>query len=174
MKKIWWAQVKAVIRLEMRKTFFARRGLWIYVVAMLPVLLFIAFAVVSANHRAKMASMAEQGEKPLTYQDMRAIKPDMTKEEVIAILGKPPIVFHWTDRRPGPDPSGPAEEVAHESYRYSDGQNDADSRASERESRQCQLFTKGLMWGRIRWCLRVFFSSFFCGWRFFSDAWGFL
>ena len=33
MKKIWWEQVKAVIRLEMRKTFFARRGLWIYVVA---------------------------------------------------------------------------------------------------------------------------------------------
>ena len=53
MKKIWWEQVKAVIRLEMRKTFFARRGLWIYVVALLPVLLFMAFAVVSANHRAK-------------------------------------------------------------------------------------------------------------------------
>lgn len=124
MKKIWWAQVKAVIRLEMRKTFFARRGLWIYVVAMLPVLLFIAFAVVSSNHRAKMASMAGREERPLTYQDMQAIKPDMTKEEVIAILGKPPIVFHWSDHRPGSDPSGPAEEVARESYRYSDGQND--------------------------------------------------
>ncbi len=33
MKRIWWAQIKAVIRLEMRKTFFAKRGLWIYVVA---------------------------------------------------------------------------------------------------------------------------------------------
>ena len=124
MKSIWWAQVRAVIRLEMRKTFFARRGLWIYVVALLPVLLFIAFAVASANHRAKMASMAGREEKPLTAQDMRAIKPEMTRAEVIAVLGKPPIVFHWTDHRPGPDPSGPAEEVARESYRYSDGQND--------------------------------------------------
>ena len=28
MTKLWWAQIKAVIRLEMKKTFFARRGLW--------------------------------------------------------------------------------------------------------------------------------------------------
>ncbi len=41
--KIWWAQIKAVIRLEMKKTFFAKRGLWIYVLAALPVLMFIAY-----------------------------------------------------------------------------------------------------------------------------------
>ncbi len=45
MKRLWWTQIKAVIRLELKKTFFAKRGLWIYVVAALPVLLFIAYAV---------------------------------------------------------------------------------------------------------------------------------
>ena len=45
MTSVWWAQIKAVVRLEMRKTFFARRGLWIYVLAALPVLLFVAYAL---------------------------------------------------------------------------------------------------------------------------------
>jgi hypothetical protein len=41
------AQVLAVARLEMKKTFFARRGLWIYLLAFAPVLLFAghSFAV---------------------------------------------------------------------------------------------------------------------------------
>ena len=43
MKRVWWAQIKAVIRLELRKTFFARRGLWIYFLALLPVLLFVGY-----------------------------------------------------------------------------------------------------------------------------------
>lgn len=124
MKSLWWAQVKAVIRLEMRKTFFARRGLWIYAAALLPVLLFVALAVAMAHHRAQLASMAGQGEKRPSYQDMRAIKPGMTKEEVIAILGKPPIIFHWSAHRPGPEGEGPGEDIAGENLRYSDGQNE--------------------------------------------------
>ena len=41
MMRLWWAQVRAVVRLEMKKTFFARRGLWIYILALLPLLLFL-------------------------------------------------------------------------------------------------------------------------------------
>ena len=37
---LWWAQVRAVLRLETKKTFFARRGWWIYFLAMAPVVLF--------------------------------------------------------------------------------------------------------------------------------------
>ena len=62
MKRIWWAQIKAVVRLEMRKTFFAKRGLWIYVVAALPVLLFIAYAVASSSQQRHRAGMAGHGE----------------------------------------------------------------------------------------------------------------
>lgn len=124
MKKIWWAQIKAVIRLEMKKTFFAKRGLWIYVLAAMPVMLFIAYAVATSSHRYRSAGIAAQGEKTLTSQDMRAIKPDMTKQEVIAILGKPPITFHWTENRPPQTGKGPSIEVLHEDYHYSDGQRD--------------------------------------------------
>ena len=54
-QRIWWAQIKAVIRLEMKKTFFAKRGLWIYVVAALPVLLFIAYAIATSNQQDRSA-----------------------------------------------------------------------------------------------------------------------
>jgi len=122
MTRLWWTQIKAVIRLELKKTFFAKRGLWIYVVAALPVLLFIAYAVAMSHEQHQTTKIARQGEKQLAYQDLLAIKPGMTKQEVTAILGKPPQDFHWTERRPtGPDST---EEVLHEEYRYSDGQND--------------------------------------------------
>lgn len=122
MKRLWWMQIKAVIRLELKKTFFAKRGLWIYVVAALPVFLYIAYAVAMSNEQHRTVKLAHQSEKPLTYQDLHTIKSGMTKEEVIQILGKPPLNFHWTE----PRPSGPnsTEEIVHEDYRYSDGQND--------------------------------------------------
>jgi ABC-type transport system involved in multi-copper enzyme maturation permease subunit len=40
MKTLWLTQILAVMRLEMRKTFFARRGLWIYLLALFPLLIF--------------------------------------------------------------------------------------------------------------------------------------
>ena len=124
MKKLWWAQIKAVIRLEMRKTFFAKRGLWIYVVAALPVMLFIAYAIATSSQQNRSADIARQGERPLTNQDLRAVHTGMTGEEVIAILGKPPITFHWKENRPPKSEKGACIEILHEDYHYSDGQND--------------------------------------------------
>jgi ABC-type transport system involved in multi-copper enzyme maturation permease subunit len=122
MKRVWWAQIKAVIRLELRKTFFAKRGLWIYVVAILPVLLFIAYAVATSSQRHSTAALAQRQEKSLTYQDLLAIKTDMTKEEVVAILGKPPDSNHWKNSHPTGHHT--IEEIDREFYHYSDGQND--------------------------------------------------
>ena len=99
MTRVWWAQIKAVIRLEMKKTFFAKRGLWIYVVALLPVLLFIAYAVAMSHQHGHSAEIARRGDKPLRYEDLLAIKPDMTKEEVIALLGKPPVNIRWKEQQ---------------------------------------------------------------------------
>lgn len=50
MKRLWWDQIKAVMRLELRKTFFARRGLWIYFIAALPVLLFSVYAMTARRY----------------------------------------------------------------------------------------------------------------------------
>ena len=122
MKGLWWRQVKAVIRLELKKTFFAKRGLWIYVVAALPVSLFIAYAVAMSHTQHRTANLARQSQRPLTYQDLLAVKEGMAKQEVVDLLGKPPVNFHWTENRPtGPDSS---EQIQHEDFRYSDGAND--------------------------------------------------
>ena len=122
MNRLWWTQVKAVIRLELKKTFFAKRGLWIYAVAALPVLLFVAYAVAMSNQQHRTARIAREGDRQLSYQDLVAVKTGMTKDQVVAILGKPPLDLHWTLRRP----TGPhsIEEIQHERFQYSDGQND--------------------------------------------------
>src|ERR1700745_2420901 len=122
MTRLWWAQVKAVIRLEWKKTFFAKRGLWIYAVAALPVLLFIAYAIGMSTVQHRTIRIAREGEKQLSYQDLLAIKSGMARNEVHALLGKPPVNFHWRGRRP--EGSGTNEEVSRETYQYSDGQND--------------------------------------------------
>jgi len=119
---VWWPQIKAVIRLEMKKTFLAKRGLWIYLVAALPVLLFVAYAVATSSQQNRSANVARRNEKPLTYQDLLAVKTSMTREEVVAILGRPALSFDWTEDRPK-RPQSPLS-ILHEEYRYSDGQND--------------------------------------------------
>lgn len=122
MTKLWWAQIQAVIRLEMKKTFFARRGLWIYVLALLPLGLFVAHSAVVAHERERSRQIASQSGKILTYQDLLAIRADMTSEEVTARLGRPPIHVQWNE--PKPLESGAVETVPHENYHYSDGVND--------------------------------------------------
>jgi ABC-type transport system involved in multi-copper enzyme maturation permease subunit len=139
MKKLWWAQIKSVIRLEMKKTLFAKRGLWIYVLALLPVLLFTAHTIVMSHDRQRTRNIASEGEKTLTRQDLAAIKPGMSTPEVIALLGKPPRRFHWTERKvpvEADKTEGEVEnkredkvetkliEVDHEDYHYSDGLDD--------------------------------------------------
>jgi ABC-type transport system involved in multi-copper enzyme maturation permease subunit len=39
-KTLWLTQIAAVLRLEMRKTFFSRRGLWVYLLALAPLVIF--------------------------------------------------------------------------------------------------------------------------------------
>jgi ABC-type transport system involved in multi-copper enzyme maturation permease subunit len=124
MKAIWWRQIKAVVRLEIKKTFFAKRGLWIYLLAAMPVLLFMAYATAVSREQGRVAEMARHGDKTLTYQDLLAVKRGMTDQEVLAMLGRPNLRFHWTEHRPtGPQRS---EDIGHEKYSYSDGQHALD------------------------------------------------
>ena len=122
MTRLWWAQIKSVVRLEMKKTFFARRGLWIYILALLPLLLFSAHAAMTSHERGRSGEMVRQSERKLTSQDLRSVHPDMTSDEVTGLLGRPPVRFRWNERRHLE--SGDVVVVPHESYRYSDGTND--------------------------------------------------
>jgi ABC-type transport system involved in multi-copper enzyme maturation permease subunit len=121
MTSLWCAQIKSVIRLELKKTLFARRGLWIYIVALLPLLLFMAHFLMATRLRVRNAHIAARSEKQLSEQDLHAVRPGMTREEVIALLGKPPERFRWKERRRLE--SGEFETVFHEQYQYSDGFN---------------------------------------------------
>jgi hypothetical protein len=122
MKKLWWAQIRSVIRLEMKKTLFARRGLWIYILALLPLLLFIAHTAVVSHERDRSAQIARKSGKKLTYQDLLAVSAGMTGQQVVELLGRPPINFHWSGKRRLE--SGKFVITSQENYHYSDGNND--------------------------------------------------
>jgi ABC-type transport system involved in multi-copper enzyme maturation permease subunit len=122
MMALWWAQIMSVVRLEMKKTLFARRGLWIYVLALLPLLLFLAQSVVTSHHRGQSTQMVRKGTKVLTAQDLHAVKPGMTTQEVIELLGTPPRRFRWKEEKRLD--SGESSIIPHEGFDYSDGLND--------------------------------------------------
>lgn len=45
MKTLWLTQIAAIVRLELRKTFFARRGLWVYLLALFPLVIFAGHTI---------------------------------------------------------------------------------------------------------------------------------
>ena len=47
---LWRAQILAILRLEVRKTFFTRRGAWIYLLAFAPVVLYAAHSFVELKN----------------------------------------------------------------------------------------------------------------------------
>jgi hypothetical protein len=51
MKTLWFTQIAAVLRLEMRKTFFSKRGLWVYLLALAPVAIFALQTIVLLSRR---------------------------------------------------------------------------------------------------------------------------
>src|SRR3984893_11335329 len=51
MKALWIRQIAAVIRLEMKKSFFARRGLWVYLLALMPLVLFAGHSIEVIIHQ---------------------------------------------------------------------------------------------------------------------------
>ena len=122
MKRVWLAQILAVIRLELKKTFFAKRGLWIYLLALMPLVLFVGHAIFDQHQNEQRDRIASQSEKPLTYQDLSAITRGMRREELVQRLGKPPVSDSWDERRE--TEPGSSQLVTHERYHYSDGAND--------------------------------------------------
>jgi ABC-type transport system involved in multi-copper enzyme maturation permease subunit len=107
----WWAQIRAVIRLEMKKTFFARRGLWVYLLALAPVLLFLGHSIDEMRNRDARSELAAA--HPVASEGLNSIKSGMTPAEVEAKVGEPysQSRFH----RRGHD---------RVTYRYTDGETD--------------------------------------------------
>jgi ABC-type transport system involved in multi-copper enzyme maturation permease subunit len=92
--KTWGAQIAAVIRLEMRKTFFAKRGLWVYLLALAPVLLFMGRAIDlmrSSETRQEMSAAHPVSGEVLgkIRPSMNDDEPGMTIDDVIKRAGEP-------------------------------------------------------------------------------------
>lgn len=122
MTPLWRAQIVAVIRLELKKTFFARRGLWIYFLALAPAALFLAHSLVEIHFRGVRHEMAQQSKRPLAEADFSSIHEGMTRDEVIALLGNPAATRNGVRTvRKGP---GQVETTRFESLQYSDGRTE--------------------------------------------------
>jgi len=87
MIRLWIVQILSVLRLEMRKTFFARRGLWVYLLALAPVFLFTAHSINAPRQQARLQRIAAA--HPVNKWAMLLIHQGMTREQVIKRLGEP-------------------------------------------------------------------------------------
>jgi hypothetical protein len=107
----WWAQIRAVFRLEMKKTFFAKRGLWVYLLALAPVVPFLGHSIVMIQTRDRRLEQAAA--HPVSTAALRDIESGMSREEVLKRLGEPQSQVTFRRR-------------SHERviYRYTDGESD--------------------------------------------------
>lgn len=99
-------KILAVIRLEMRKTFFARRGLWVYLLAAAPVLIWAGHAIDVARSRHPQLDAA----RTVSTAALDSIETGMSPEQVIAKIGNPSSHTVFRTRR-----------VERETLTYSDG-----------------------------------------------------
>jgi len=106
----WLTQIGLVIRLEMRKTFFSRRGLWVYLLALAPVLIFLGHSLSEISNRKERQAL--NAAHPVSTATLRSIQRGMTIDQVVEKAGEP---FAKTEfHRPN---------ASFDSYQYTDGDN---------------------------------------------------
>ena len=108
----WWSQVQTVVGLEIRKTFFSRRGIWVYLLAFAPAFLWLVHSIDTMRDQEHRRALAQA--HSVSSEALHSVKPDMSREEVEAKLGEPYAKSIRTTRR--------GQEVGF--YRYTDGDSD--------------------------------------------------
>jgi len=84
---LWLTQILAVMRLEMKKTFFAKRGMWVYLLAFAPVVLYLVNSINNPRERQRLSDIAT--DHRVSAQALNAIEEGVTRDEVIEQLGEP-------------------------------------------------------------------------------------
>jgi len=113
---LWCKQILAVLRIEMRKTFFARRGIWVYLLALAPVLLFTAHTIIAPRREARLEQIGAQHR--VSKWALLMIQPDMTRQEIEKRLGAP------YSRYTRMQDVGNHQRLRRDFYHYTDGQTD--------------------------------------------------
>jgi hypothetical protein len=116
MIKLWFRQIVSVVRLELKKSFFSKRGLWIYLLAFTPVVLFIVNTFYVIRERQRLVQLATK--YPVSEAALNSITTGLSREQVVEKLGTP----YW-DRTQQHD-------IGHDKkrsfiwYKYTDGKSD--------------------------------------------------
>ncbi len=113
MNPLWLTQLWAVMRLELKKSFFNRRSFWIYLLALAPVVIFAGHALDVSGKREHRAAMAQRN-PGVTAEKMKQIRHGMTMDDVTKLLG-PPAEKFTTSRRRG---------VHRQTWVYTDGSSE--------------------------------------------------
>ncbi|KPK38696.1 MAG: hypothetical protein AMJ65_12520 [Phycisphaerae bacterium SG8_4] len=116
MMKLWCRQIVSVVRLEMKKTFFCKRGLWVYLLAFAPVVLYMVNSVHITRQRRHLAQIG--AEHPVSQAAFNNIKTGLSRENVVAKLGEP----YWQRTRYHHGSDGRKRSFV--LYKYTDGKND--------------------------------------------------
>jgi ABC-type transport system involved in multi-copper enzyme maturation permease subunit len=116
MIRLWIVQILSVLRLEMRKTFLARRGLWVYLLALAPVVLFAAHSINAPRQQARLMRIAAQ--HPVSKWALLRLRSGMSRQEVIKRLGEP------YSRNSQVRPVGRTQTLRRDVYHYTDGNAD--------------------------------------------------
>ena len=113
------AQIASVMRLELRKSFFSKRGLWVYLLAFAPSLLYLIHAIdVTRDHEHRQALAAAH---PVATDTLRYIKEGMLIDQVVAAAGEP---YARRDIPSGRRFKGGGGFRDLKIYQYTDGDND--------------------------------------------------
>ena len=116
MMKLWCGQIVSVVRLELKKTFFSKRGLWVYLLAFTPVVLYMVNSVYATRERQHLARLAT--EHPISRAAFSSIKTGLSRDQVIEKLGEP----YWQRTRYHHRGNGKKHSFVF--YKYTDGKND--------------------------------------------------
>src|SRR5580704_6891951 len=108
----WISQIGAVMRLELSKSFFSRRGLWIYLLAFGPALLYLIHSIdVTRDHEHRQALAAAH---PVSSAALHSIERGTSEQQVTETLGEPYLKNEFQRRR--------GQGFAR--YSYTDGESD--------------------------------------------------
>ena len=117
------AQLKSIIRLELKKSFLGRRGLWIYLLAIAPAFLYLIHAIdVTHDHEHRQALAAAHSVSAFA---IRSVQTGATEDSVVDKLGDPyqrnSIPIFGQRRRGRGGDQGPQQVDV---LRYTDGDSD--------------------------------------------------
>jgi ABC-type transport system involved in multi-copper enzyme maturation permease subunit len=91
----WLKQAWTIARIEMRRAFFSKRAFWVYGLALLPAVIFFAYAV-QMKIRRTMLSTGNTVKPAL----LDSVRDGEDAEAVIQRLGKPSSDFQWQRQIP--------------------------------------------------------------------------